>query len=551
MNLTSCSYRQSPFGYRQVPIMVVMAELVRNAVTEHSDNTALIDLATGSDPLTFAEVDSRMDRLANGLRELGLEPGDHLSLFQRNSSDWIVCEGAAAKAGLVTVPINVYLSPDEVRWILDHSESRGVIFSMDLLDVMARVHSDADECGLFVCISDGTEECPEWAVDFEDLLDGSGAHDPYIEVGGGDPHRIMYTSGTTGRPKGVLCPNEVIVDSVLSALANQVSEISDESRFLAATPLTHVANGFFWPFFTRGASSVIMRRFDPAEFCKAIVDYNITHTVLAPTMIIMVLRHLGEHPESVTTLRGSSLEAIWYAGSPIPPSVAEEAEEALGPILNQQYGLTELFGSHPAMGVTQLSAQFHRQKPGSCGRPIPGSVVRVLGEDGQRLPAGELGEVAVKSHARPGRYWRLPDDERGAYRNGWIYTGDIGEFDEDGFLYLKDRKNDMIISGGLNIYPSEVENVIATHPDVEQVSVVGIEHPKWVEVPCAVVVAKQGQDVREDAIIEFTRDRIANYKAPKKVVFVDELPVSSTGKVLRREIRDQIEQMAGDWPSDR
>jgi acyl-CoA synthetase (AMP-forming)/AMP-acid ligase II len=332
-----------------------------------------------------------------------------------------------------------------------------------------------------------------------------------------------------------------MVGCIVTALANQLHDVTPEDRMLVATPLTHVANNFFWAFFGRGASSYLLRQFRPDAFCRAVAEHGITHTFLAPTMVVMLLRHLREHPQDAAALRTSSLRALWYAGSPMPEAVALEAEDVLGSILNQQYGLTEQYASCPTMAVTQLPAPWHRRKLGSCGRAIVGTVVRVFDDEARELPPGELGEVVVRCQSSVAGYWRPEPGTDSAYRDGWIHTGDIGFMDEDGFLFVKDRKHDMIISGGLNVYPAEVEAVLHEHPAVYQCAVVGVPDPSWIEVPCAIVVrSDEGDGVEEGELIAFTRERIAHYKAPKKVVFADALPISANGKVLRRRLREQL-----------
>jgi acyl-CoA synthetase (AMP-forming)/AMP-acid ligase II len=382
---------------------------------------------------------------------------------------------------------------------------------------------------------------PEWAEPFSEGDWSDNDSDPAADVAPRDPQRIMYTSATTGNPKGVICPHEVMAGCIVTGLANQLNDVRTDDRLLVATPLTHVANNFFWTFFGRGASSYLMRQFRPEAFCAAVLEHGITHTFLAPTMIVTLLGHLRAEPDAAQALRDSSLRALWYAGSPIPEPVAREAEDVLGSILNQQYGLTEQYASCPTMAVTQLPASWHRRKLGSSGRQVVGLVVRVFDEDGAELPPGEPGEIVVRCHGSVAGYWKPAPDTPGAYRDGWIHTGDLGYFDEDGFLYVKDRKNDMIISGGLNVYPAEVESVLHEHPGVFQCAVVGVPDPQWIEVPCAVVVrSEEHPDVDEGELIAFARERIAHFKAPKRVVFESSLPISAAGKILRRRVRERL-----------
>jgi acyl-CoA synthetase (AMP-forming)/AMP-acid ligase II len=522
----------------------VLADTMRNAVREQADAVALVDLSDGVE-LTFRELDGCFDRVAKALAELGLGPGDRVAVYQRNCRHWVAAEGGLAKAGMVTVPINVYLAPREVLWLLEHSEARAIFFGPDELQTVAEIRGELTACEHLLLNPLGGD-VPGWCRRFDEQGWPGDAAEPEVDISPTDPQRIMYTSATTGLPKGVICPHETMAGSVVTALANQLRDVERDDRLLVTTPLTHVANAFLWAFLGRGARTHLARRFRPDSFCRAVADGRITHTFLAPTTIVMLLQHLRDAPADLRALREGALRAIWYAGSPIPDSVALEAEDVLGPVLNQQYGLTEQYATCPAMAVTQLTAEWHRRKVGSCGRQIVGEVVRVLDEEGRELPPGELGEVAVRCHGRVAGYWKPADPEAGAYRDGWIHTGDVGHMDDDGFLYVKDRKNDMIVSGGLNVYPAEVESVLHEHPAVYQCAVVGVPEPEWLEVPCAVVVRREGhQAVGEDELVTFARERIAHFKAPKRIVFADSLPVTATGKVLRRRLREQLREGPG------
>ena len=520
--------------------MPILADVIRDTVRAHGSSTALVD-AEEQVSLSFRDLDSLFNRLAGGLAASALRQGDHIAVFQRNSRYWVGLEGAAAKMGLVTVPINIYLAPSEIAWLLGHSEAKAIVFTSDEAAKLEPIAAEVSGCR-FLCLS---PDAPPWADAFGEASWPTPGEEPVVRIEPGDPHRIMYTSATTGLPKGVLIPTENWVGCIVTALANQLNDVGPSDRVLLSTPLTHVAGNYFWTFFGRGATTVLLRQFRPETFSRAVVEHAITHTFLAPTMIVMLLDYLQGAPAEAEAIRNASLRALWYAGSPIPESVAREAEKVLGPILGQHYGLTEQYATVPAMAVTQLPKEWHARKPGSCGRPIIGTVIRVLGEDGVELPTGEVGEIAIRCESRISGYWKGPGEGETAYRNGWIHTGDIGFVDDEGFIFVKDRKNDMIISGGLNVYPVEVESVLYEHPGVAQCTVVGIPHPTWLEVPCAVVVrSAQGADVDEEELISFVRERIASFKTPKRVVFVDSLPMTATGKVLRRRLRELLDDSA-------
>jgi acyl-CoA synthetase (AMP-forming)/AMP-acid ligase II len=515
--------------------MPVLGTFMQQAVRDFADDPAFVfDGAT----TTYAELDRSFDRVANALAGLGLGRGDHVAIMQYNSDRWIQCEGGNAKAGIATVPINQRLSAAEVAWQLDNSEAQAVVFRPDAAPLLEPIRAQLRTCKRFLCIPDGSAEVPGWAEDFDVLLAAAGDAPPDVEVRLGDRYRIMYTSATTGNPKGVVVTHERFAAHIVTTLANQLADVRRGDRYLAVTPFTHMAVGFVWPFFVRGGAVVTTSRWDPGAFVQLAVEQQATHVVLAPTLIIGLLQHLDEHPEALELWRTGAVRAIWYAASPIPVAVAQRAEAVLGPVLNQMYGLTELLGNGNSMTCTQLTSEWHARKPGTCGRVQTNNAVRVVDEEARDVPVGELGEVLVGAH-NPAGYWRDEQGTAEAIVDGWLHTGDVGRFDEDGFLTIVDRKKDMIISGGLNVYPVEIENVLQQHAAVQQCAVIGIDDPYWVEVPAAVVVRRPGAEAGEQELIDFVRERIAHFKAPKQVRFVEELPVSATGKVLKRVLRER------------
>lgn len=521
--------------------MPVLAELFRASVQRFGSNVAVVD-PHESISLTYDELDSLVNYVASVLHDVGLRQGDHVAICARNSAYWVACEGALAKCGLVAVPINIYLSPAEVVWQLEHSEARAIFFDGDQESTVERALDAVKVCETAVWLPTVGAQPPEWAeaLPSADEAIHSRSPDPAAQVRPSQPHRIMYTSATTGVPKGVVCSNEIIVGAVVTALANQLHDLRAEDRLLVTTPLTHVANGFFWPFFASGCTSVLMRRYDPATFCDLIAAKNISHSVMAPTLLADLANYLDADPTAHDAVRGSGLRSIWYAGSPIPAVLSERVEALLGPILNQQYGLTEMLSGFPAIGITQLFAESHAAKRESCGRPVQGAVIKIFDEEGSEVAPGKVGEVAIMMHSAQGGYWRLNSENQQAFRGDWLFTDDIGWFDDEGFLYLRDRRTDMIISGGLNVYPTEVENTLLAHPAIANCAVVGVADDRWIEVPHAVVVARTGRTIDRADVIAFCRERIAHYKCPKDVHVADDLPVSATGKILRRVVRAQL-----------
>lgn len=517
--------------------MPIVSELIRTAISRHSTRPALVDSAT-DETYTYAQF----GRLVYGMCEAlaALEPGDRVAVCARNSVLWAATEAAVACSGLTLVPLNIYLSGGELAALLVDSGARALVFDRAQLPDVGTAIEGAPDCALRLMVAEAGTKCPPWAQPLPSVADMLATDDAVVLPSRAAPdtvHRLLYTSATTGRAKGVPHENQMFVSSVMSTLANQLHSMQTGDVLLVTTPLTHVAHGFFWPFFVSGNLSVLMPHYDPATFCSLAVRHGATHVISAPTLLADLVLYLELHPSAREAIRSSALKAIWYAGSPIPGSLAERADEVLGPILNQQYGLTEALGGYPSSGSTALTAEWHAIKRGSCGRPFPGVVLRIVDERGVEQPAGVEGEVAILMQAGKGRYWSLPEGAEGSYRDGWLYSGDLGYLDEDGFLYLRDRRTDMIVSGGLNIYPTEVESVLLEHHSVASCAVVGVADDRWIEVPHAVVVPREGATIRPDELIAFTRDRIAHYKAPKAVHVVERLPVGATGKILRREVR--------------
>lgn len=493
---------------------------------------------------TYEALDRSFSRVANALIAIGLGRGDHSAIMQYNSDRWIQCEGGQAKAGIATVPINQRLSPAEVAYQLDNSEAKAVIFRPDGAALVEQIRGDLATCRHFLCIPDGRGPVPDWATDFDELLVEATDDEPPVRVRLDDRFRLMYTSATTGSPKAVVVTHERFAAHITTTLVNQLRDVRAGDRYLAVTPFTHMAIGFVWPFLARGGTVVTVDHWDAEEFLRLCAERRITHAILAPTLIIDLLGHIERRPELLELWRRSAVRAIWYAASPIPVAVARQAEKTLGPVLNQMYGLTEIIGNGNSMTCTELTSEWHARKPETCGRVQLNNAVRVVDESRADVPVGEVGEVIVMAHHNPVGYWKNPKGTAETIVDGWIHTGDMGRFDDEGFLTIVDRKKDMIISGGFNIYPLEIENVIQQHPAVRQCAVIGISDPRWVETPCAFVVCKQGTAVDGDELVEFVRERIAHFKVPKQVIFTDELPVSATGKVLKRALRERLPESA-------
>jgi acyl-CoA synthetase (AMP-forming)/AMP-acid ligase II len=374
-------------------------------------------------------------------------------------------------------------------------------------------------------------------LDYERLLGGASADDPNVPQGPGDGHVIRFSAGTTGRPKGIYHTVEAWL-----GLCNEyrwvTPQIDERDSYLAAGPLTHAAVIFLWPMLMVGARIVVMDAFDPRRALALIEEQRITFTLVVPTMIQAMVAEPAAAERDL-----SSLRCLNYAASPISEATMTKAVDLFGPVLYQLYAQSE------AVPATMLLPHQHRPRGTererrwmrSVGRATPNTTLTIVDEDGNPLPTGEVGEVAVKTPGQMTGLWNDPDGTaRRLTRDGSVRTRDMGRLDEDGFLFLADRKEDMIISGGYNIWPAELENAIASHPAVAEVCVVGVPHEKWGETPIAVVVPASGASPDPDELIALTRERVGSVMKVTRVEFVDELPKSGVGKVLRRVVRERF-----------
>jgi len=511
--------------------MPTLGSFINEGVRLYGDSTALVFRDRRK---SFKEVNERMNRYANALLVLGLQRGDRVALMQYNSDKWIEGFGAQAKIGICTVPVNARLSADEAAWILNDSEANAFVFRENLIGLADRIKPMAPTVEHFICVSDEPVEKPDYMLDFDELIAGAGPADPPVKAELEDMILMMYTSGTTGKPKGVIsCHDNFTQGMIVNHLVNQLRDMKKGDKYLAVTPLTHMAQGFVWPTWIRGGTTVILDQFNPEDYLRTIEKEKVNYSILAPTLIIMLSEHPGAGRYDL-----SSLKLIWYAASPMPTAAARRAVEVFGPVFAQMYGLTE-----NQMVCTMLLPEDHLKKPGSCGHVMVNCEVRVAGKDGRELPPGEPGELVIRTPGIMKGYWKNPVATRDTLVNGWLHSGDIGRMDKDGYFYIMDRKKDMIISGGFNVYPAEVEDCLFEHPAVQAACVIGVPDPKWVEAVKAVVVLRPGDRVTAEELIQHCKDRIAHFKAPKTVHFVEDLPVSATGKVLRRVVREKYTRL--------
>jgi O-succinylbenzoate-CoA ligase len=471
--------------------------------------------------MNYAEMNALANQCAKVLTSLGIGEGDRVALLMPNSVEFCCLFYGAAKIGAVAVPLNTRLAAPEVDFILSDSGSKVVIYGEALATVVDAIKGDADSsCTVSDWVPAGG------SVDsLSERVKAADASEPAGEYGGADNLFIMYTSGTTGHPKGVVHTH----DSVHSAASSWCAtiDVRYQDRLLLPLPMFHVAALTTVIFCAmRGVSLISMPQFDAMKVWSLIVDERVSIGGAVPA-ILNFMRQVPQFAE----LNAPDFRYFITGGAPMPEALIK-LYAAKNMEVVQGYALTESCG-----GGTLLLSEDALRKAGSAGRPTMFTDVRVRSDDGVISEQGE-GEVVIKSDILLKEYWNRPDATRGAFDNGWFRTGDIGEIDDEGYLYIKDRLKDMIISGGENIYPAEIESVIIGIPGVSEVAVIGLADEKWGEIACAIVVADQSE-VSEQQIVEFCGTRLARYKLPKKVIFAEAIPRNPTGKILKRVLRDQ------------
>jgi len=480
---------------------------------------------------TYAALAARVAAMARGLREThGLRPGDRLAMGMTNSPAFMESVLAAWHAGLCAVPMNAKLHPNEFAYILGHSESRLCLASPDKREAIAPLVGTVP--GLEAVVA--SDEPAYTAL-------SEAAPLAMAEVAPEDPCWLFYTSGTTGRPKGATLSHRNMMAMAMNYLAD-VDQVSEHDSIIHAAPMSHGSGLYGLPHLARGAVQVIPESggFDPAEFLALIARWPGASAFLAPTMIVRLLTS-----PALAEADTGNLKTLVYGGGPMYVEDCKRALERFGPKLVQIYGQGEA-----PMTITYLSRAVHaeRQHPrwearlGSVGVPRTDVEVRVVDADDRELPAGEAGEVAVRGDVVMLGYWNDAPATAKALAGGWLHTGDVGVFDDKGFLTLKDRSKDLIISGGANIYPREIEEVLTRHPAVLEASVVGRPHPEWGEEVVAFVVVKPGAAAGEAELDRLCLDNIARFKRPKQYRFVEALPKNNYGKVLKTELRKWLEE---------
>ncbi|MPY82203.1 MAG: AMP-binding protein [Actinophytocola sp.] len=495
---------------------------------DHPDHIAVVD-PDGTE-VTYGDFVADANRYANGLRALGLRTGDAILLLQPNGSDLLAAHFGAMQIGLYIVVVNWHLTGSEIAYLLSDSGAKAFIAHARFADAASAAADEANvPAGARLAVGD---------IDGFQPLVGLAAGQPSTkppERTSGSP--MLYTSGTTGRPKGVRRPlTGADPDEVPMAAAWFFGIFGlgpfDGHVHLCGSPLYHTAVlNFVAISMQLGHTAVLMDRWDPEEMLRLIERYRVTHSHMVPTQF----RRLLDLPEETRDRYDmSSLRVMIHGAAPCPNEVKRQMLDWWGPVVTEYYAATE-------GGGTAITGEEWLRKPGSVGRPWPGSTIKILDDDGNEQPPGETGQVYMKMGESTFEYYKDRQKTEKAHVGGLFTLGDIGYLDEDGYLYLCDRKNDMIISGGVNIYPAEIEGELAMHPRVADVAVFGVPHADWGEQIKAVVQPTAGAtpgDALSEDILAFARDRLAKFKLPKSIDYVAELPRDPNGKLYKRKLRD-------------
>lgn len=507
-----------------------VAALIYRAARQHADRVAVID---GERQLRFRDVDERSNRMVNALLGLGLQPGDRVAVLMPNIAEMVDVEFAAAKARLVRVLLNTRLTPEEHRYILADSGARVLVTTPAFVDAVMAYRSDLPDLQHIVV----TGRAPAGLLAYGNLLQTARPAPPGLSPEESDPLMIRYTSGTTGRPKGAVTTQKATVAAMVNMLTDELSA-GPADAMLHVGPLTHGSGSKTLAYFVRGATNVLLPRWDPELFAQNVQRHHGTATFMVPTMINQLLNAPEVDRYDVSTMRH-----VTYGGAPLPTAVAEPALQRFGQIFVQVYGSCEaphpvlLLGrrEHGAGGTPEERAVLR-----SAGREVVGVMVRIVDADGNDVPDGTPGELWVRGGNVMSGYWRRPEATAEVLVDGWYRTGDVVRRDESTYITFVDRIREMVKSGGLNVYPAEVEEVLYRHPAVLEAAVFGVPHPLWGEAVTAAVALHPGTQATEAELIAHCQASLASYKKPTAILFLPTLPKGSSGKILKRELRSQV-----------
>ncbi len=494
------------------------------------DPTAEVARDTSGTVLTRGDLTARANRVANALRSAGLGRGDRVAVLAKNCLDYPALYFGTAKAGVVLVPLNYRLAPGEWTYIINNAEARLLIARKEYVEAIQQIRDELKTIETFVALD---AEAPQGWTGFDQWVGSQPTEAPNVDIDPGDDVIQMYTSGTTGLPKGVLLTHRCVTANLMQ----MVLLIEERAvRFQIVAPLYH-AGATMSALITviNGGSLYIHEDFIPDEVVRVLDEEDIGQTFLVPAMIQALLVFVP----GVADRKYEKLRMISYGAAPVSEETLRQAMKVFGCKFSQGFGQTE-----SSALLTYLSSADHERaladKPEllrSAGRAAPGTIVKIIDENGNELPTGEVGEIIARGPQLMRGYWKMPDATASTLKDGWLHTGDAGYLDDEGYLFIQDRIKDMIVSGGENVYPAEIEQVLFQHPAVADVAVIGIPDDTWGEAVHAVVQLKPGAEATAEDVIEFCRDRLAGYKRPRSVEFIDQIPRNPSMKVLKKDLR--------------
>lgn len=506
-------------------ILLNLSNIIKTNAMWRPGSTAVISTETDM-KYTYAEFNSLVNRFGNALLDMGVKKGDRVALYLPNSLEFLIAHFAIARIGAVAVPFNVMFKGPEIKYIMNNSKAKVLIAAAkEAIMNAAGVLSELSDLKQMITVG---EPAMDGAVSFATMISGGKDELEIVDCAPDDTVSILYTSGTTGQPKGaMLTHNNFLSNARING--TRVLHINDQDLFYTGTPFCHIfyVLSVLGPMYA-GAGLVVSPRFMPDKTLDSISKYRVTHYAGVPTMWIYMLNEYTPEKYDVTSWRFAQ-----SAGASMPGEHIRKIEDTFG------VGFCECYGSTETSSTVTFGRLGHG-KVGSIGPPAPGYQVKVISEGGREMGPEEVGELVVKGPGIFKGYWEMPEATREVLSNeGWFKTGDLGQYDKDGYYYIVDRKKDMIICGGYNIYPREIEEVLYTHPKVFEAVVIGVPDKEKGEIPKAYITLKQDAKAEPADIIQFCKEKMAAYKAPRHVELVKEFPKNPTGKILKRVIRDE------------
>jgi fatty-acyl-CoA synthase len=501
-------------------------------------------IVCGSRRWTYEEFFGRLSRFSAYLEEVGIEKGDRIAILLPNCHCFLEVYYAVALRGAVTVPLNYRLSAGELVMIMNDAGAKALVADPRFRQTIDSVRTDLPTVGKIIWTGDEVGELPSGDRDlhYEGIVAGVAVPPSEVDVEEEDIAHIYYTSGTTGRPKGVMLTHKNVTVHALGTIAEL--QLTDRDVWLHAAPLFHLADAWAtWAITWVGGTHVLVGEFDPPAVLTAMEEEKVTLTNLIPTMLNMLVHHPGVENRDYRNLR-----VLLSGGSPIAPEVVRRIVDTFRCDYVQTYGMTE---TSPYLTMSLLKGHLQKESAADqlrikakTGREFVAVELRVVNEAGQDIAKDEVevGEIIVRGDTVTPGYWRLPEETEMAFKDGWLCTGDMAVMDVEGYITIVDRKKDVIITGGENVYSTEVEHILYMHPAVLECAVVGVPDRKWGETVKGIVVSKQGHEVTEQELIDFCKENIARYKAPKSIDFVPDLPKTGSGKIEKRKLKDRYWQ---------